>query len=171
MSFVHKYLSRAIWALSDELSTVIIWICCDGDDDDDDDDDGEVDDAADDDDNDDDDAMDVLELHYCPPNFVGYVATSDCAGYCKCKTTSTTSSDQQMSQQQQRRRRRRRRHMAKQIKSCIVDGLLFDSTLQICTWAEDVHDSNMRQLKQKEKQRGGEACVAQEVPHQLEEEA
>ena len=74
--------------------------------DDDDDDDGEVDDTADDDDddNDDDDAMDVLELHYCPPNFVGYVATSDCAGYCKCKTTRTTSSDQQMSQQQRRRR-------------------------------------------------------------------
>ena len=45
--------------------------------------------------------------------------------------------------------------MTKQIKSCI-DGLLFDSTLQICTWAEDVHDSNMRQLKQREKQRGGE---------------
>ena len=103
--------------------------------------------------NDNDDAMDVLELHYCPPNFVGYVATSDCAGYCKCKTTRTTSSDQQMSQQ--RRRRQRRRHMAKQIKSCI-DGLLFNSTLQICTWAEDVHDSNMRQLKQREKQRGGE---------------
>ena len=128
----------------------------DDDDDDDDDDDGEVDDAADDDDDDndeDDDAMDVLELHYCPPNFVGYVATSDCAGYCKCKTTRTTSSDQQMSQQ--RRRRQRRRHMAKQIKSCI-DGLLFNSTLQICTWAEEVHDSNMRQLKQREKQRGGE---------------
>ena len=82
-------------------------VMSDDDDDDDDDDDGEVDDAADDDDDDndeDDDAMDVLELHYCPPNFVGYVATSTCAGYCKCKTTRTTSSDQQMSQQQRRRR-------------------------------------------------------------------
>ena len=71
----------------------------------------------------------------CPPNFVGYVATPDCTGYYKCKTRDIAD-PQQQSQMSQRRRRR----MTK-VKSCI-DGLLFDSTLQICTWAEDVTCEN-----------------------------
>ena len=92
--------------------------------------------ADDDEDDDADDASEADELKLnCPPNFVGYVATPDCTGYYKCKTRDIAD-QQQQSQMSQRRRRR----MTK-VKSCI-DGLLFDSTLQICTWAEDVTCEN-----------------------------
>lgn len=99
-------------------------------------------------------AKNELELN-CPPNFVGYVATPDCTGYYKCKTKNTT--EQQLSQ-------RRRRRMAK-IKSCIV-GLLFDSTMQICTWAEDVtcdnNSNNDQSSTSKERKRAKKQTAEQD---------
>lgn len=101
-----------------------------------------------------DEAMDESKSN-CPPDFAGYVATPDCTGYYKCEHTksSTPTRQSQLSQMSQRRRRR----MTKKVKSCI-DGLLFDSTLQICTWAEDVtcdnnnsNNDTFNEIKKKEK--------------------